>query len=152
MISKRKIRKEVSSAGENYAEKNHVHSQYATHDEVNSSNGNGNPNSYTHPASHPATMIEQDETHRFVTDTEKSTWDGKSELELGETSTTAYAGDKGKAAYDHSQTAHAPSNAQANNISDVNAAALTGGGETSLHSHAPSGLTQAQVLTRNLGC
>jgi len=32
-------------------------------------------------------------------------------LTLGETDTTAYAGDKGKVAYDHSQIAHAPSDA-----------------------------------------
>lgn len=32
---------------------------------------------YTHPANHPATMITPDATHRFVTDTEKSTWNGK---------------------------------------------------------------------------
>ena len=34
-------------------------------------------NNYQHPATHPATMIEQDATHRFVTDTEKTTWNGK---------------------------------------------------------------------------
>ena len=34
---------------------------------------------YTHPATHEATIIEQDATHRFVTDTEKSTWSGKAE-------------------------------------------------------------------------
>ena len=32
---------------------------------------------YTHPASHLATMITEDTTHRFATDTEKSTWNGK---------------------------------------------------------------------------
>jgi len=32
---------------------------------------------YTHPAAHPATMITQDATHRFVTDVEKTTWSGK---------------------------------------------------------------------------
>jgi hypothetical protein len=32
-------------------------------------------------------------------------------LALGETSTTAYRGDRGKDAYDHSQVAHAPSDA-----------------------------------------
>ena len=32
-------------------------------------------------------------------------------LALGETSSTAYRGDRGKTAYDHSQTTHAPSNA-----------------------------------------
>jgi hypothetical protein len=35
-------------------------------------------------------------------------------LALGETSTTAYRGDRGKIAYDHSQSAHAPSDAEAN--------------------------------------
>ena len=36
-----------------------------------------NANYYTHPSSHAATMITQDSTHRFVTDTEKSTWNAK---------------------------------------------------------------------------
>lgn len=35
-------------------------------------------------------------------------------LALGETSSTAYRGDRGKIAYDHSQVTHAPSNAEAN--------------------------------------
>ena len=35
-------------------------------------------------------------------------------LALGETSATAYRGDRGKIAYDHSQVAHAPSNAEVN--------------------------------------
>ncbi len=34
-------------------------------------------NNYTHPDTHPASMIEQDETHRFVTDAEKTAWNGK---------------------------------------------------------------------------
>lgn len=34
-------------------------------------------NNYTHPSTHPASVITQDATHRFVTDTEKSTWNGK---------------------------------------------------------------------------
>jgi hypothetical protein len=32
---------------------------------------------YIHPDSHPATMITEDVTHRFATDVEKSTWNGK---------------------------------------------------------------------------
>lgn len=32
---------------------------------------------YTHPASHPASVIEQDASNRFVTDAEKSTWNSK---------------------------------------------------------------------------
>lgn len=35
-------------------------------------------------------------------------------IALGETSSSAYRGDRGKIAYDHSQTAHAPANAEAN--------------------------------------
>lgn len=34
-------------------------------------------NNYSHPASHPASMISQDATHRFATDTEKSSWNSK---------------------------------------------------------------------------
>ena len=34
-------------------------------------------NNYTHPSSHSASMINQDTSHRFVTDTEKNTWNGK---------------------------------------------------------------------------
>ena len=36
-----------------------------------------NANNYSHPASHPATMIDEDSSNRFVSDTEKSTWNGK---------------------------------------------------------------------------
>lgn len=67
-----------------------------------------------------------------LTDTEKANaraniGAGTSSLGLGETSSTAYRGDRGKTAYDHSQTAHAPSNAQANVIETVkvNGTALT---------------------------
>lgn len=41
-------------------------------------------------------------------------------LALGETASTAYRGDRGKTAYDHSQAAHAPANAEANVQSDWN--------------------------------
>lgn len=40
-------------------------------------------------------------------------------IALGETSSTAYYGDKGKTAYDHSQATHAPSNAEKNIIVGV---------------------------------
>lgn len=42
-------------------------------------------------------------------------------IALGETSATAYRGDRGKIAYDHSQVAHAPSNAEQNVNADWNA-------------------------------
>jgi hypothetical protein len=44
-----------------------------------------------------------------VTADEKSSW-----LQLGTTSSTAFRGDYGEIAYTHSQTAHAPSDAQKN--------------------------------------
>lgn len=34
-------------------------------------------NNYTHPSTHAASVITQDSAHRFVTDTEKTTWNGK---------------------------------------------------------------------------
>ena len=48
-------------------------------------------------------------------------------ITLGETESTAYRGDRGKIAYDHSQTAHAPADAEANVIETVkvNGEALT---------------------------
>ena len=50
-----------------------------------------------------------------------------SDLALGETSATAYRGDRGKAAYDHSQSIHAPVDAEKNTIETikVNNTALT---------------------------
>lgn len=41
-------------------------------------------------------------------------------IQLGETSTTAFRGDRGKIAYDHSKSAHAPSDAQKNVQTDWN--------------------------------
>ena len=38
-----------------------------------------NANNYVHPSSHPASIIIQDETHKFVTDAEKNTWNGKAD-------------------------------------------------------------------------
>lgn len=34
-------------------------------------------NAYIHPSTHPATMIVEDTTHRFATDTEKSNWNSR---------------------------------------------------------------------------
>ena len=42
---------------------------------------------YTHPSSHPASIIEQDATHRFVSDTEKSNWNSKANAKHTHTST-----------------------------------------------------------------
>lgn len=56
-------------------------------------------------------------------------------ISLGETSSTAYRGDRGKVAYDHSQTTHAPSNAQKN--SDITKAEIEAKltGDITTHTH-----------------
>lgn len=48
---------------------------YVTHDELEATK-------YTHPASHPATMITEDETHRFVSDAEKLQWNEKAGVKI----------------------------------------------------------------------
>lgn len=53
---------------------------------------------------------------------------GSGDLTLGETSVTAYRGDRGKTAYDHSQGAHAPSTAEQN----VNADWSSGSGDSQI--------------------
>ncbi|MFQ8923808.1 MAG: phage baseplate protein [Clostridium paraputrificum] len=42
-------------------------------------------NAYAHPSSHPATMITEDSVHRFVTDSEKSNWNGKASTSVAST-------------------------------------------------------------------
>ncbi|MEG1142137.1 MAG: hypothetical protein RSE41_06810 [Clostridia bacterium] len=39
---------------------------------------------YNHPNTHPATIITPDATHRFVTDTEKNNWNGKTDMRMVE--------------------------------------------------------------------
>ena len=79
---------------------------------------------YSAKSNFPATG----ETGKIYVDTTTNLtyrWSGSAYVEisaslaLGETSSTAYRGDRGKTAYDHSQTAHAPSNAEKNIIVGV---------------------------------
>lgn len=49
-----------------------------------------NANNYTHPNTHPATMITEDATHRFVTDAEKAAWN-KSDVFIATYDTTTNA-------------------------------------------------------------
>lgn len=61
-------------------------------------------------------------------------------LALGETSSTAYRGDRGKIAYDHSQAAHAPSNAERNVVVavQVNGEDLTPDGSRKVNVEVPT--------------
>lgn len=49
---------------------------------------------YTHPATHPAAIIIQDLNYRFVTDTEKATWDAKQTNITAGTNAQYFRGDK----------------------------------------------------------
>ncbi|MFC3749250.1 hypothetical protein [Paenibacillus sp. GCM10012306] len=42
-------------------------------------------NNYTHPATHPASIISQDTSNRFVTDAEKTTWNSKASTAVATT-------------------------------------------------------------------
>jgi len=55
-------------------------------------------NNYTHPATHPPAIIAQDASNRFVTDTEKATWNGKASTAVATTSANGLmsSGDKTK--------------------------------------------------------
>lgn len=68
-------------------------------------------------------------------------------IALGETSSTAYRGDRGKIAYDHSQATHAPANAQKN--SDITKAEIEAKltGTITTHSHT---VTKANVGLGNV--
>lgn len=117
---------------------------YSTADKNKLSGIETGANKYVHPSSHPASMITESTSKRFVSDAEKSSWNGKSNLELGESSSTAYRGDRGKVAYDHSQTAHAPPNAQKN--SDITKAEIEAKltGNVKSHEHSQY-VTQEQL-------
>lgn len=56
-------------------------------------------------------------------------------LALGETEATAYRGDRGKIAYDHSQSAHARTDATAVSSSTTNGKIKINGAETTVYSH-----------------
>ena len=79
---------------------------------------------YTNQSSFPTTG-ESGKIY-IAQDTNKTyRWSGSAYVEispslaLGETSATAYRGDKGKVAYEHSQSTHAPTDAQANVIETI---------------------------------
>lgn len=69
------------------------------------------------------------------------------QIALGETNATAYRGDRGKTAYDHSQTAHAPAGAQAN--ADILKAEIEAKltGSISSHTHPDATTSTAGFFT-----
>ena len=76
-------------------------------------------------------------------------------LALGETSSTAYRGDKGKIAYDHSQSTHARTDATKVEKSSTNGNIKINGTETTVYTHPggtnPHGTTKSDVGLGNVG-
>jgi hypothetical protein len=64
-----------------------VNGLMAKEDKFKLDNIEPNANNYTHPTSHPASMIEQDNLHRMVTDAQISIWDAKASIALATTET-----------------------------------------------------------------
>lgn len=77
-----------------------------------------------------------------------------SDLALGETSSTAYPGDKGKVAYDHSQSTHARTDATKVESSSTNGNIKINGTETTVYTHPdgtnPHGTAKADVGLGNV--
>lgn len=76
-------------------------------------------------------------------------------LALGETSTTAYRGDRGKTAYEHSQSAHARTDATNTEASATNGNLKINGNETQVYRHPagtnPHGTTKSDVGLDKVG-
>ena len=76
-------------------------------------------------------------------------------LALGETSSTAYRGDRGKTAYDHSQSTHARTDATKTEKSSTNGNIKINGAETTVYTHPsgtnPHGTTKSDVGLGNVG-
>ena len=77
-------------------------------------------------------------------------------LALGETSSTAYRGDRGKTAYDHSQSTHARTDATKTEASSTNGNIKINGTETTVYTHPgsgtnPHGTTKSDVGLGNVG-
>lgn len=88
------------------------------------------------------TEINQDATHRFVTDTEKSTWNSKADAGHNHSGTYEPANANIQA---HVTSAHAPSDAQKN--SDITKAEIEAKLTGTISSHSHAGATPPTVAT-----
>lgn len=95
-----------------------------------------NANNYTHPTSHPASIIVQDANNRFVTDTEKTTWNAKASTSVATTSANGLmsAADKVKLDSISSGTGNYvhPATHPASMITGLHSAATTGNADTAI--------------------
>lgn len=116
-------------------------------------------NKYEHPANHPATMITEDTTHRFVTDTEKNTWNSKANTEdiIGKTDPESegtgiifndYNGNKASGIYSQAGGYQCIASGQASlshgflNTASGNFSIALGGGSTYIYLDGEAGTTK----------
>ena len=120
-----------------------------------------NANNYTHPSSHAASMITPDASHRFVTDTQISAWNGKASTSAASQSANGLmsAADKkkldgiaaGANAYSHPSTHPATmisTDASHRFVSDSQISAWNAKASTSAASQSANGLMSAADKTK----
>jgi adenosyl cobinamide kinase/adenosyl cobinamide phosphate guanylyltransferase len=90
-----------------------------------------NANNYVHPVTHPPSIIAQDTNNRFVTDSEKTTWNNKASTDVATTSSNGLM-----SSTDKTKLNGIESGAQVNNISNADATSLTSGSDSTLHYHS----------------
>ena len=76
-------------------------------------------NAYSHPANHPASIITQDSSNRFVTDAEKTAWSAKQDSDEDLTAIAALAGTAGLLKKTSANTWSLDTTAYTTNVGDV---------------------------------
>ena len=107
-----------------YASKSHTHSAatqsasgfMSSADKTKLDGIASNANNYSHPSSHAASIITQDASHRFVSDTEKNTWNSKLNTSVTQSTTIT---ESGKYALDAIEKNSSIEGTLANQISNI---------------------------------
>lgn len=108
-----------------------------------------NANNYVHPSSHSPSIISQDANNRFVTDTEKATWNAKASTSTATTSSNGLM-----SSTDKSKLNNIAENATKTEASTTNGKIKINGTETTVYTHPtgtnPHGTTKADVGLGNV--
>ena len=90
--------------------------------------------------------LSSDKTYRCSNVTNQTYTQIKGDLALGETSSTAYRGDRGKIAYDHSQSTHARTDATKTEASETNGNIKINGTDTTVYTHPTTTAVNAAAV------